>query len=206
MTRKEIRKFVGEICTYLASGNLCHFERSIAKEIMEAVRVKDESKVSWFKLMGEDTRHIAHNVNAYRLGLDFGYTSMQLCHYGWLERPEWTTEKEISFRVKEDKACCNSVTIASTPNGSWVYGFNFSYGYAGHSSGPSIYGKRYGTEKECRSAALEYMRNEFEIASKKETQDGNYNTPYIRKILSLVQKGIELTQPLKPSIQQLQLF
>ena len=71
------------IADYISKTSLVHYERQLLKEILEAVEQGNQTKLDWFNCFGKDLRHITMNVNAYRKGLEFGFTEIAFTKYGW---------------------------------------------------------------------------------------------------------------------------
>lgn len=164
-SKKLLKRFTASLSDYCVNNRFfSDDEINIFNEMWNAVRCCDFAAIAYFKSCGEDIRHIIMNVAEYRKGLQFGFDTFTFGEYGWIKKPVWPVKEEINFRVKEDNACCNYITLACGINGSWTYGYTINYGCAGSSSGVSVFGDIFTSKNDCLKAALRYMKAHFEDA------------------------------------------
>ena len=166
--------------------------KSVQLKFWNAIRSLDLDILQWFWSMGSSTRHQVMNVDAYEHGLQYGFTEIKFCEYGWLDNRDWILTEELHFKLKEDKAYYNRITLSCGINGSWAYGLSYNYGTgSGGGWAPSIYDKPFLSREACLNAALDDLKDKMEHTITRATahpDPSNYNISYMNKIVQLIQK------------------
>jgi hypothetical protein len=105
-----------QVNDYLTNNHLMPYERSILNEIMTAATANDDDKLAWFSCFGDSFRAITMNVNAYRKGLEFGFTEIAFDQYGWFKRPEWSELEELAFGDTSRYGNYSTITLGHGPH------------------------------------------------------------------------------------------
>ncbi|MCA6367626.1 MAG: hypothetical protein IM618_11325 [Cytophagales bacterium] len=201
MTRSEIKRLCSDILD-------CNENDEIQKEYLSALRNQDIERLQFFASFGETVRHRVMNVNDYRHGLNFGFTKMIFSEYGWLQNEEWINEEEIAFKTSKDKASYNHITIAMGLNGKWSYGVHYSAGSgAGGGYNHNVYDQAHNSRKDCIKAGVNDLKNrlqEYLERDEKHRDPSNFNSPYMRQVLALIEEELGRLEPVFES--QLSLF
>ncbi len=201
MTRSEIKRLCSDILD-------CNENDEIQKEYLTALRSQDIERLQYFSSFGETVRHRVINVYAYRHGLNFGFDKMIFGEHGWLKNEEWINEEEISFKTSKDKASYNYITIAMGINGKWSYGVHYTAGSgAGGGYNHNVYDQAYDSRKDCIKAGVNELKNrldEYLERDAKHRDPSNFNTPYMRQVLAMIEEEL---MRLEPAVEhQLSLF
>lgn len=201
MTRSEIKRLCSDILD-------CNENDEIQKEYLSALRNQDIERLQFFASFGETVRHRVMNVNDYRHGLNFGFTKMIFSEYGWLQNEEWINEEEIAFKTSKDKASYNHITIAMGMNGKWSYGVHYTAGSgAGGGYNHNVYDQAHDSRKDCIKAGVNDLKNrlqEYLERDEKHRDPSNFNSPYMRQVLALIEEELGRLEPVFES--QLSLF
>jgi hypothetical protein len=192
MTRSEIKR----LCSDILDGNENY---EIEKEYLSALRSQDIERLQYFASFGETVRHRVMNVNAYRHGLEFGFTKMIFSEYGWLENEEWSNEEEITFKTSKDKANYNHITVAMGINGKWSYGVHYTAGSgAGGGYNHNVYDQAYDSRKDCIKAGVNDLKNRLQQYLERDAKrhdSSNFNTPYMKQVLALIEEELVCLEP-----------
>ncbi|WP_316795065.1 hypothetical protein [Pedobacter agri] len=145
---------------YLEDHHHMQYEKDLLNEILQSIQNNDTRKLAWFAQFGETLRLIVFNVNAYRKGLQFGFTDIRFDPYGWLKRPTFLDQQELHFGLTEQDryGSYSTITIGRGLNHIWTYGLSVSYGTAGSSSGICVYGQVFSSKEETLKQALQKLR------------------------------------------------
>jgi hypothetical protein len=201
MTRSEIKRLCSDILD-------CNENYEIQKEYLTALRNQDIERLQYFASFGETVRHRVMNINDYRHGLNFGFTKMIFGEHGWLKNEEWSNEEEIAFKISKDKAIYNRITIAMGINGKWSYGVDYSAGSgAGGGYNNNVYDQAHDSRKDCIKAGVNDLKNILQQYLERDAEHrdpGNFNTPYMRQVLALIEEELIRLEP--PVEHQLSLF
>ncbi|WP_179414537.1 hypothetical protein HDF19_00705 [Mucilaginibacter sp. E4BP6] len=76
---------------------------------------QDQDKLDWFRSFDDSFRAITMNVNAYRKGLEFGYTEIAFDQYGWFKRPVWFDLEELTFGDTSHYGNYSTITLGHGP-------------------------------------------------------------------------------------------
>src|ERR1700733_7824904 len=105
-----------QITDYIADKHLIAYEAEIFKEMITAIEAKDQVKLDWFHRFGDSFRYITMNVNAYRKGLEFGFTEISFDKYGWFARPEFLEKEELTFGDTSRYGNYSTITLGCGQN------------------------------------------------------------------------------------------
>lgn len=172
----------------------------LVEEISSAVDTKDSASIEWFVQFGNTLRKILLDVHAYRMGLRFGFDSIEFDDYDWLKRPTFQDIEELMFGLPDKcrYGNCSTITLGHGPNRIWTYGLSCSYGIAGSSSGICVYDQTFVNREEALKDATAKLKKMM-LAKVGDKDTTNYN----KKIIAATLKDID---KLEISSVQLSLF
>jgi len=181
-------KSIKQIRAYMADNHLMHYEATIYKEMLNAIKNKDQQQLDWFCSFGDSFRTIAMNVHAYRKGLEFGFTEIAFDKYGWFVRPEWQDKEELAFGDTSRYGNYSTITLGRGINGLWTYAMSYSYGVGGGGYGLSVYDKQLKSRDDAFHTALAVLKAKIteKIGS---TDTLNNKQPIILGTLKAVEKA-----------------
>jgi len=177
-----------QINTYMADHHLINYEEAIFVEILNAIEYQNLQQLDWFQSFGDSFHAITMNVNAYRKGLEFGYTEIAFDQHGWFKRPIFLETEELTFGDTSRYGNYSNITLGRGVNHIWTYALHYSYGVAGGGYGLSVYGKQF----KRRSNALAYSLNELKAMMTKKigsTDTTNDKQPIILATLRDIEKA-----------------
>jgi hypothetical protein len=131
------------ITAYMADHCFVAYERNIFNEMLQAIAVGDQTQLDWFQSFGVHFRAITMNVNAYRKGLEFGFTEIAFNEHGWFKNPQFIDIETLTFGDTSRYGNNSTITLGKGANAVWTYAMNYSYGVAGGCYGLSVYGKQF---------------------------------------------------------------
>jgi hypothetical protein len=187
-----------QIIEYRNHNHLVKYEYEILNELLDAIKVSDETLLNWFNTFGKSLRAITMNVHAYRMGLEFGFTEIAYDKYDWFKRPEFLDKEDLVFGDTSRYGNHSIIHLGRGANQIWTYALNYSFGCAGGSYALSVYGKQF----KCREDALDFALNELKnmmTAKVGSTDTTNDKQPIIIATLRDIEKY-------KVSMVQLTLF
>jgi hypothetical protein len=148
-----------QITEYIGNSHLMKYESEILKELIAAIKQGDLEQLQCLNSFGDCFRAITMNLNAYRKGLEFGFTAIAFDKYGWFYRPEFLDKEDLTFGDTSRYGNHSIIYIGRGSNHTWTYGMNYSYGVAGGCYGLSVYGKQF----KSRKAALKFALNDLKV-------------------------------------------
>ena len=162
-----------EIVAYIADHSFARYEKAILNEMLEAIDNGNQQQLDWFLSFGDSFRSITMNVNAYRKGLEFGYTEIAFTQYGWFQNPVLLDKETIKLGDSERYGEYSTIDLGHGPNGIWTYALHYSYGVAGGGYGLSVYGKQFSNREVALTVALNELKAMFtkKIGSTDTTND-----------------------------------
>jgi hypothetical protein len=146
-----------QISEYIADHRLMQYESEILNELISLIDNSDSTQLQWLNSFGNSFRSVMMNVNAYRKGLEFGFTEVAFDQYGWFNRPELLDKEDLTFGDTSRYGNHSIIHLGHGDNGIWTYGLNYSFGCAGGCFGLSVYGKQF----KSREAALNFALNDL---------------------------------------------
>ena len=146
-----------QISEYIANHHLMQYEAEILNELIVAIDKDDLEQLQWLNSFGDCFRSITMNLNAYRKGLEFGFTEIAFDQYGWFKRPQFFDQEDLTFGDTSRYGNHSIIHLGRGINGIWTYGINYSFGCAGGGYGLSVYGKQFNS----REAALNFALNDL---------------------------------------------
>lgn len=170
---------LSDISEYEAQ-HLCEHERRCLNEYKAAVESNNVSFIDFMSKLGPTVRHRVMNLDKFRVNLMFGYDSIQLTEYDWIESPELLNREEIAFKVKSDNCHYNHINIGHGLNGKWSYGYNYTTPM-GSGGGSGLHTDRqlcFDTREDCIMDALDWMLYRLKTSG--------CNSSYTKKIIELV--------------------
>ncbi len=148
-----------QVTDYINDHCFVPYERAIFNEMLHAIEKGDQPQLDWFRSFGDSFRAITMNVNAYRKGLEFGYTTISFDKNGWFIRPEFLDKEELTFGDISRYGNYSTISLGRGANRIWTYAMHYSFGVAGGGYGLSVYGNQF----KSRDAALAYALNELKV-------------------------------------------
>jgi hypothetical protein len=148
-----------QITEYIGNAHLMKYESEILKELITAIEQGDLQQLQWLNSFGDCFRAITMNLNAYRKGLEFGFTETSFDKHGWFKRPEYLDNEELIFGDTSRYGNHSIIYLGRGMNHTWTYGMNYSYGVAGGCFGLSVHGKQF----KSREAALKFALNDLKV-------------------------------------------
>ena len=146
-----------QINDYIADHHLVQYESEILNELIAAIDNDDQAQLKWLNSFGDCFRAITMNLNAYRKGLEFGFTEIAFDQYGWFKRPLFLDQEDLTFGDTSRYGNHSIIHLGRGINGIWTYGLNYSFGCAGGGYGLSVYGKHFNS----RETALNFALNDL---------------------------------------------
>jgi len=131
-----------QITAYMADHCFVAYERALFNEMLTAIAESDQSQLDWFRSFGDSFRAITMNVNAYRKGLEFGFSQIEFDQYGWFKRPEFLDKENIKLGTSDRYGEYSTITLGRGINYTWTYALHYSFGTAGGGSSLSVYDKQ----------------------------------------------------------------
>ena len=164
MLRSKIRKLTAELSKYKMN---CHTEEThiIINDVWESIRANDDKAIEIYESFGPTARHRIMNINEYRRGFVLGFEDFKFGEYNWMKRVVFLNLEKISLKQPKERNIYeyNHFTLGETPNGSWGYGYHYTFGNGGSSgSCLSVYNTFYPTKEECTIEALKFLKKNFE--------------------------------------------
>ena len=98
------------------------------------------------------------NLNAYRKGLEFGFTEIAFDQNGWFKRPQFLDQGDLSFGDSSRYGNHSTIHLGRGINSTWTYGLNYSFGCAGGGYGLSVYGKQFHSREAALNFALKDLK------------------------------------------------
>ncbi|MCD8269524.1 MAG: hypothetical protein LUD46_14445 [Parabacteroides sp.] len=174
----------------------CRVERSAVLRYLLAVRRNDTEQIAYFESFGKSVRQIILNVRTYERGLIFGYAGKQFNEHGWINGM-----LPIIEEIKLDTL--NTIHIGQSIDGTYAVSIDWSTGYAGGGSHPSVWDEPIRNYKKAVRQGIRLLEQQYCKAERWSVSDrSNYNPKIIRKLKArLVEFKQRYTQP-----QQLSLF
>jgi len=162
-----------QITDYIADNHMVPYERAIFQEMIAAIEARNQTQLDWFRSFGDSFRAITMNVNAYRKGLEFGFTEISFDKYGWFTRPMFLDKEELTFGDTSRYGNHSLIYLGRGENNTWTYGMNYSYGVAGGCYSLSVYGKQFKSREDALNHALNELKTMMtkKIGSKDTTND-----------------------------------
>lgn len=176
-----------QIMEYRDNNHLVKYELDILNEILYAINQNNETLLIWFNTFGKSFRAITMNVNAYRKGLEFGFTEIDFDQYDWFKRSEFLEKEDLLFGDTSRYGNHSIIHLGCGENQIWTYALNYSFGCAGGGYALSVYGKQF----KCREDALNYAMNELKGMMKAKigsTDKTNDKQPIILATLRDIEK------------------
>lgn len=180
-----MKKFVltidsaGEITQYIKESWLTKAELDIASELLKVVTDGDQDRIAWFRMLGPSIRHIIMNTHSYRHGLDFGFDSLKLGKYGWLESPEFLDVERFEFGRIKDSCHHSYIRIGRGVNGIWAYGISYCFGSAGGVSPLSVFNTKFPSREAVIDASIKELKNMM-MERVGDPDTGNFNPKLIK--------------------------
>lgn len=169
MTREEKLQAIAEY-------NPCRVERGAVLRYLLAVRRNETEQIAYFESFGTSVHQIILNVRTYERGLIFGYVGKQFNEYGWIHGMLPIVEE-----IKIDTF--NTIHIGQSIDGTYAVSIDWSTGYAGGGSHPSVWDEPVGDYKEAVRQGLRQLEQQYSKAERWSVSDrGNYNPKIIRKL------------------------
>ena len=162
-----------QITAYMKDNHMVPYERAIFQEMIAAIEARNQTQLDWFRSFGDSFRAITMNVNAYRKGLEFGFTEISFDKYGWFTRPMFLDKEELTFGDTSRYGNHSLIYLGRGENNTWTYGMNYSYGVAGGCYSLSVYGKQFKSREDALNHALNELKTMMtkKIGSKDTTND-----------------------------------
>lgn len=170
---------------YMSTTNMVKCEVGILNEMLDLLKKNDSEKLDSFASFGDDIRHIIMNVNAYRRGLDFGFTEIEFDQYGWFVRPQFLDFEVIKLGDTKNYNSYSEIRIGRGPNHVWTYALSYGFGTAGSSSNISVYDRPYKDRETALNAALIELKDVMQ-AKVGNSDRSNYNPQIIATTLKAV--------------------
>lgn len=170
--------------------NPCRVERNTVLRYLLALRRNDKQQIFYFESFGKNIRQIIRNVQTYERGLIFGYDSKPFNEHGWLNGMLPIVEE-----IKLDNM--NKIYIGQSINGTYAVSIDWSTGYAGGGSHPSIWDEPIKDYKESIRQGIRQLEQQYDKAERWSVSDSsNYNPKIIRKLKTkLLDLKQRYTQP-----------
>jgi len=147
-----------QITDYIADNHFMPYEANIFKEMLKAIENSDQAQLDWFGSFGESFREITMNLNAFRKGLEFGFTDISFDKCGWFTRPVFLDREELTFGDTSRYGNHSLIYLGRGENHVWTYGMNYSFGVAGGCFGLSVYGKQFKSRHDAFNHALNELK------------------------------------------------
>jgi hypothetical protein len=147
-----------QITDYISDKHLFAYEAGIFNEMLTAIEIGDNTQLDWFSSFGDSLRAITMNIQAYRKGLEFGFTKISYDKSGWFTRPEFLDKEDLTFGDTGRYGNHSVIYLGRGQNHTWTYGMNYSYGVAGGCFGLSVYGKQFKSRKDALAFALNELK------------------------------------------------
>jgi len=183
------------------SGVTGFHDRHAMAVYLKALWLNDIDYIQLFESFGERPHKMLMNKRAFERQKLFGFEKFELDENGWLVKPELLEKERISFKVKNENHCSNSVTIGKGLNGKWTFDFSYSTGNCGTHCTASIWGKIVDTKEEAIINGLigliEGHKQQRERLFQKDTC-GNYKESYSKEIVRLAQNELDIRTGKKP--------
>lgn len=180
-------KSVAELTDYVLEHFVTEKEVKIVNEILESIKAKDERKLKWFNQFGSSIHHIIRNVNHYRHAVEFGFDTIKINEYGWLEHPEFLEKEKLEFGGSPDTYNHSEVRIGKGINGIWTYSLSYSFGTAGGSGALSVFDPKYVSRDAATEAGVTELKN-LMLAKVGNSDTSNYNPKVIKRTLRDIDK------------------
>lgn len=200
MESKEIFVSYDEIIAYIDLEKKYPYRNRVQQVLETILQIPKEELYSFIekytlnRSFYRDARHFVMNYIYATLIENEGFTwSINEC--GWIKQNEHFETKDIFLGNK------NTLTIGTTPNHRFFYGYSITLGGAGGFSGLSVYGECFNCFEEAKNQGLYYLKERYLECALEHSQD---TTNYNKKIVSDLKKAIE--QFLPPVGSQLKLF
>lgn len=128
------------------------------------------------------------NLQAYRKGLEFGFTGIDFDQYGWFNRPAFLDTEDLQFGDTSRYGNHSIIYLGHGINGIWTYGLNYSFG-AGGCYGLSVYGKQFKSSESELTFALNDLKAKMNerVGS---TNTTNHKQPIILATLKDIKTAI----------------
>lgn len=147
-----------EIIKYRDENHLVKYEYGILEELITAIDNNDLETLGWLAGFGDRIRCITMNVNAYRKGLEFGFTEIAFDQHGWFKRPEFLDKEDLIFGNPHHYGEHSIIHLGRGVNHIWTYALNYTYGTAGGGSALSVYDKQFKSRDEALYTALTILK------------------------------------------------
>jgi hypothetical protein len=163
---------------YISENHWMSYERQLMMELLSYIDKGDVEQLAWFAGFGDSYRQILMNVNEYRKGLEFGFTTIAFNQYGWFASPKFLDYEEIEMEK-------SNIRIGRGPNGLWAYALSINYGVAGSSAPLCVFCKKFPNRNAAMTAALSELK--VAINSKIGSADRtNYHQDVLIKTLKAI--------------------
>lgn len=177
-----------QISEYIAEHRLMHYEAEILNELIVTIDKDDLKQLQWLNSFGDCFRSIRMNLNAYRKGLEFGFTEIAFDSNGWFKCLAFLEKEDLKFGDTSRYGNHSIIHLGRGNNNVWTYGLNYSFGCAGGGYGLSVYGKQF----KSREAALNFALNDLKTmmtARVGSTDTTNDKQPIILATLRDIEKA-----------------
>lgn len=178
-----------QISDYIADHHLMRYESEILNELITAIDKDDLEQLQWLNSFGDCFRSITMNLNAYRKGLEFGFTEIAFDQCGWFKRPQFLDHEDLTFGDTSRYGNHSIIHLGRGVNHVWTYGLNYSFGVACGGYGLSVYGKQF----KSRESALTFALNDLKAmmtARAGSTDTTNDKQPVILANLRDIEKAL----------------
>jgi len=148
-----------QISDYIAEHHLMHYESQILNDLITAIDNDDLGQLQLLNSFGDCFRAITMNLDAYRKGLEFGFTEIDFDQHGWFKRPVFLEIEDLKFGDTSRYSNHSTITLGRGINHTWTYALHYSFGCAGGGYGLSVYGKQF----KSRESALTFALNDLKL-------------------------------------------